>query len=112
MPGDWCPHCEVGKGCKVYDSRPKDCENYACMWLQLREAGKPISDDLRPDRCKVIVDAAADGLDHYVRTDPSRPDAWKHPGIAPILAALNTVGGKTYLVQNGKIQKQLVTVKQ
>src|SRR5436305_14221849 len=21
--GKWCPHCEIGKGCKIYDCRPQ-----------------------------------------------------------------------------------------
>jgi hypothetical protein len=36
--GKWCPHCDIGKGCKIYESRPKNAEysivrglkEYAC----------------------------------------------------------------------------------
>jgi len=30
---EWCKHCEVGKGCKIYADRPTACRGFTCMWL-------------------------------------------------------------------------------
>ena len=27
---EWCKHCEVGVGCKIYESRPKHCKDFQC----------------------------------------------------------------------------------
>jgi hypothetical protein len=50
--GKWCPHCALGKGCKIYDTRPPTCEGWDCMWLLGVFGARP---DLRPDKCKVVV---------------------------------------------------------
>ena len=30
---EWCKHCEIGVGCKVYKDRPKTCKDYQCTFL-------------------------------------------------------------------------------
>jgi hypothetical protein len=30
--GEWCKHCEVGKGCKIYADRPEVCAKWYCGW--------------------------------------------------------------------------------
>ncbi len=47
----WCPHCEISKGCKIYETRPQGCRDFACQWLMGGGA-----DDERPDKVKVVVD--------------------------------------------------------
>ena len=29
---EWCKHCKVGVGCKIYDSRPNQCKDFQCGW--------------------------------------------------------------------------------
>ena len=29
---EWCKHCDVGVGCKIYNSRPNQCKDYQCLW--------------------------------------------------------------------------------
>jgi hypothetical protein len=50
--GKWCDHCALGKGCKIYDTRPTECRTWNCLWLQGAFGSHP---DLRPDKCKVVV---------------------------------------------------------
>ena len=50
-PGKWCPHCSIGKGCKIYADRPSSCREFRCEWLK----GLGEEQD-RPDRTKVILD--------------------------------------------------------
>ena len=45
-----CRHCEENVGCKIYDTRPKECREFLCMWAQMENAGK----ELRPDKSNII----------------------------------------------------------
>lgn len=38
--------------CSIYDNRPDECREYKCAWL----AGLFAEDDLRPDRCGLLID--------------------------------------------------------
>jgi uncharacterized protein len=49
--GRWCRHCEIGKGCGIYQERPDTCRKFACFWLQIDS----LPDELRPDRCGAIL---------------------------------------------------------
>ena len=44
----WCKHCEIGKGCKIYESRPPSCREFNCMWLQ--DERDIFDDSQRPDK--------------------------------------------------------------
>ncbi len=33
MPGVWCEHCSIGKGCQIYEMRPDECRDFQCAWL-------------------------------------------------------------------------------
>lgn len=90
--GAWCRHCMVGRGCSIYMQRPDICRTYTCVWRQFREEGYSISDELRPDRCGVIVDADAHGRAHWVRVDPTKPDAWRRPAVQRFIAPFLKVG--------------------
>jgi hypothetical protein len=67
----WCKHCEVGKGCKIYDDRPHECRDFDCGWL-LSEA---LPDSFRPNNSHVII-----SLHDKVRlhVDPMYPNALKY----------------------------------
>ncbi|MDX9893667.1 MAG: hypothetical protein RB292_04645 [Patescibacteria group bacterium] len=47
----WCRHCNIGKGCRIYSSRPNDCKLFRCEWL--KGFG---SECFRPDRTGVVLD--------------------------------------------------------
>ena len=29
---EWCKHCAIGEGCKIYKDRPLDCQGFECFW--------------------------------------------------------------------------------
>lgn len=90
--GKWCDHCAVGKGCKVYEARPKECADFQCLWLEMKIREDITPDDLRPDRCKVVFSRTpTEGL-ISATTMPNCPDAF-HKGAAWRLIEL--------LVRNG-----------
>ncbi len=50
----WCRHCEIGKGCTIYEHRPTVCRDYVCMWLH------GVGDEsYRPDRIGVLISPRA-----------------------------------------------------
>lgn len=88
-PGQKCRHSKVGKGCAIYDMRPKDCRTWSCRWLaDFDTAGMP-----RPDRCHYVIDLtwekvmARDQEDTreipalQVWVDPAFPEAAKAPEL-------------------------------
>ena len=57
----WCPHCDKGKACRIYDTpaKPKECTAYNCLWLATQSLEDPtlrMPERFRPDRTKVVVD--------------------------------------------------------
>lgn len=50
--GDWCKHCDIGKGCRIYQNRPESCSNYSCDWLH----NPKIEERFRPDKIKIVAE--------------------------------------------------------
>jgi hypothetical protein len=109
-PGVWCRYCTPGTGCTIHEQNtyPTDCRAYVCLWRQKKDEGHSLPDDLRPDRCKVIIDAAKHERIHYVRCEPAFAGAWRNPKIIGILAQLERHGSTVYLITSNKIKKLLI----
>lgn len=59
--GEWCRHCDIGKACRIYETRPEPCVTFECLWLasQKRDSIKErMAPDMRPDKCKVMFCAS------------------------------------------------------
>lgn len=82
---DWCDHCEIGKGCKIYDTRPETCVKYECMWLECKKAGMTIPDNLRPDKSKCVISMTTSPHVVNIVTLPGYDNAWKAPGIVAFI---------------------------
>jgi len=54
----WCPHCDIGRGCRIHETKSDECKNYDCMYVQQEKCN--IS--LRPDRCKIIFEKLNDDM--------------------------------------------------
>ena len=59
--GKSCPFLECG-GCGVHKARAKVCEGYFCAWAQ-----ELISEEMRPDKCGVIVSVENNENGQYLR---------------------------------------------
>jgi hypothetical protein len=72
-PGLWCPNCNVGKSCKVYETRPRECREFNCLWLK----DENLDERWKPSTAKfcLVLEAGRKRLAAHV--DPNRPDAWK-----------------------------------
>lgn len=71
--GSWCPHCDIGRACRIYETRPEECRTFDCLWLQRENLGP----EWRPDRAKFVLVPSADNAVLLVFPDPGAPDAWK-----------------------------------
>ena len=71
--GQWCQHCAIGKGCKIYDARPQLCRDFLCLWMQ--DAGLP--EDWKPDQSKMIASISKETGFVHIRCDPSNPNVWR-----------------------------------
>jgi hypothetical protein len=71
--GVWCEHCDVGTGCRIYETRPRSCEVFNCAFLTL----DILTEAWRPSKCKIVVAAELEGKMLAAHVDPSRPYAWK-----------------------------------
>ena len=44
----WCDSCNIGKSCKIYDDRPKECKEFYCAYiLNLTK--------LKPNKCGFFI---------------------------------------------------------
>jgi uncharacterized cysteine cluster protein YcgN (CxxCxxCC family) len=85
----WCRHCKPGKGgCTIYDTRPSPCRDFLCYWLALPE----LSDEWRPNVCKLVVCGEADGNRIAVHVDPGSPDRWREEPYYSQLKAWAEIG--------------------
>ncbi len=84
--GSWCQHCDKPNGCLVYETRPKACRTFECVWLQSQASENPMGPDLRPDRTHVVLTGSPVSLIAHV--DPHRPEAYRTGPMGRLLARL------------------------
>src|SRR5262249_673280 len=97
----WCQHCVISKGCSIYEERPTSCREFECVWLQ-DEKGI-FADEMRPDRCKVVMIPYRDGNGLEARCDPSRPDAWRNQTVIRALVACADQGWPAMIQAGNKV---------
>ena len=98
--GKWCEHCEIGRGCQIYDSRPSVCKQFECFWLLSQEREDPrerLEAELRPDKCKVVFSPSTNDHIMAATTMPGSPMAWQHPGVLTLIKRF-TKGGMRVVV--------------
>lgn len=71
--GRWCRHCDVGKGCTIYEQRPQECRDFRCLFL----AVETFPEEWRPNRAHFVLTTDADARRVLLRVDPDRPNAWR-----------------------------------
>ena len=69
----WCAHCDVGRGCRIYDRRPGECRAFTCGFLTLAQ----LSEAWRPSTCKFVLLISATDKRLVADIDPGFPAAWR-----------------------------------
>lgn len=69
----WCRHCDIGVGCKIYSERPEECRLFDCGYVT--QAG--IGEHWRPSRSKMVIALSSDASRLTIFVDPDRGDAWR-----------------------------------
>ncbi len=92
--GEWCKHCDIGKGCKIYDSRPNECRNFTCMWI----VGM-LPEEMKPDKVHAVFTVTKDNT-ISVDVDLNRPDVYKNGLVKMCIDKLDAQGNKV-LVYSG-----------
>jgi hypothetical protein len=81
--GSWCPHCDVGVGCRIYTDRPASCRIFNCAWL----LGGDTPEHWKPLTSRMVLSHETISRRLVVFVDPTRPDAWRRaPYHADIIA--------------------------
>jgi hypothetical protein len=98
-PNEYCKHCEINKGCNIYEERPDGCREFQCMWLQMEK----VHIDLRPDKCGVIFEKFTDNVimgvtDGYVSYRAmGQIESFKKENISVVMMNHNTKTKKNFL---------------
>ena len=71
--GTWCTHCAASGGCGIYATRPQECRDFMCAWLE----SHTLDEQWKPSRCKFVISAEPGNVNLKVSVDPARPDAWR-----------------------------------
>ncbi len=91
--GQWCKHC-TADGCAIHAERPQPCRNFQCFWLM----DDSFPEDLRPDRCGIVVSFNEDHDSAVIHVDPDRADALAEPPGSELLEALLTAFDPVFVV--------------
>ena len=86
----WCPNCDVGKGCKIYDERPQSCRDFDCIYL----LDGTLADHWKPSRSRMVL-TRYQAARLCVHVDPDRPDAWRKEPYYSELKAWSRIAAQT-----------------
>jgi len=112
-PMQWCQHCSIGVGCRIYERRPNECRNFDCLWL-LNQT-QDLLNELKPSECHVVlsdlqteINKTLPGLEiddrriMLVYVDPDYPNAHKVGKMKEFLDELLSNGTELVIVNKGK----------
>lgn len=71
--GVWCPHCDRGKGCRTYETRPDPCRSFYCGYRRLAH----LDERWNPAKAKFLINYESEANRICIHVDPDRPDAWR-----------------------------------
>jgi hypothetical protein len=100
--GQWCPNCQVGRGCTIYGAHPPSCRTFICEWLR----NPDVPESFRPNRIKVILttEPADDGMRLIADCDASSPMAWREQ---PVYGWLKDKAARSWL-RGGYVMVRIV----
>jgi hypothetical protein len=112
--GKWCEHCNVGKGCKIYETRPDICATFECLWLQSQtreNKHEHMRPEMRPDKCKVVFSPTTNDKIMSATTMPGSPMAWRRPDVRRAIDIMVQGGFRVVVGRPESTTKIMVTKK-
>jgi hypothetical protein len=98
--GEWCQHCAIGVGCKIYADRPATCVEFECLWLMSQtrdDPGEHMPPEMRPDRSKVVFSASTNEHIFAATLMPGAGDVLARKGVRRVIANIVQAGGAVVL---------------
>ncbi len=83
----WCTHCNPGRGCGIWQTRPEFCHDYHCWYMTEAQLGE----EWRPDKSKFIVNFRTQENRFVVNVDSNAPSAWRQE---PYYSTLKRIAGE------------------
>jgi hypothetical protein len=71
--GQDCGHCDIGRGCKVYDRRPRVCAEFYCSYL----LSPALGEEWKPATAKMVLGYMSEADVIIIYTDPDHPRMWR-----------------------------------
>lgn len=91
--GQWCPHCDKKRGCRIYDERPAPCRTFFCGYQRIAD----LDERWKPSQCKILINYESAHNRIALHVDPDRADAWRsepfHATIRQWAARAEAEGG-------------------
>src|SRR5687767_4771453 len=69
----WSNHCNIGVGCRIYESKPRECSVFHCQYL----LNKELTEAWKPAHCRIVLDYEPHATRIVVHVDSGRSDAWR-----------------------------------
>jgi hypothetical protein len=97
-----CKHCDEGRGCRIYDIRPRQCRLFNCHFLTNRN----LKEIWRPSKSHIVLVVTTDGQRIGAYVDPERPGAWRRE---PFYSTLKT-WARAAVSRPGQVGQVLVCI--
>jgi hypothetical protein len=85
--GQWCNHCERGRGCTIHAQRPRSCREFFCSWLIDPNLGP----EWKPEVARFVLSADPNYQALVVMADPGMPLAWRRQPYYSVLRQFSEV---------------------
>ena len=106
--GAWCRHCSTRKQCDIYETRPEQCRDFFCHFMENPRLGE----EWRPSTARFMLLGKDGGHTVLVVVDPDRPDAWKKAPYwasfqnwAQRLKVVINVGARQYVLEGNGVRE-------
>ena len=95
-----CTHCEIGEGCRIYETRPNTCRKFECLYM----TSSQLNEHWKPAACHMFIAYHANANRLVVHVDKDHPDAWRqepHYGEFKLMARSMYPKNGQILILNG-----------
>jgi len=99
--GVWCDHFARGKGCTIYDKRPRDCQTFKCQWLINDQLGP----EWKPNKCGLVMVGEGPAKFVVYVDAGSSGAAWREPHLTwlrRIAAQRLDLGAMVLVIEKGQ----------